>query len=190
MEEKKKDRRVQYTLMVIRQSFVKLLKQKPLSKITVKEICEEADINRATFYAHYQDPYDLLHRIENDVIDDINEYLNHYDLKNVTEAPVEMLETILEYIKQNAELFDLLLNPNGDNQFREEITKIIGQQHFTAITADRENSEYLYLFFANGAIGILLKWLEDGTKKPVKEITDLILKLSRNGGEYFFGHSV
>jgi AcrR family transcriptional regulator len=189
MEEKKKDRRVRYTLMVIRQSFIKLLWQKPISNITIKEICEIADVNRATFYAHYLDQYDLLHQIENDVIDDINQYLNSYDLKKMSEAPAEMLEKILEYIKENADLFNLLLlNPNGDVQFREEITKIIGQQHFLAITSDKEDSKYVYLFFANGAIGVILKWLKDGTKKPVNEIAALILNLSRNGSDSLLSH--
>ncbi|HBC96216.1 MAG TPA: TetR/AcrR family transcriptional regulator, partial [Clostridium sp.] len=47
MKKEKTDRRVKYTKMVIRQSFIKLLKQKNISKISIKEICEDADINRA-----------------------------------------------------------------------------------------------------------------------------------------------
>ena len=75
MEEKKLDRRVRYTKMVIRESFIALLKEKPIAKITVKEICTGADINRATFYAHYADPYALLHEIEESLIHDVQQYL-------------------------------------------------------------------------------------------------------------------
>lgn len=190
MEEKKTDRRVKYTLMVIRQSFVKLLRQKPLSKITIKEICEDADVNRATFYAHYLDQYDLLHQIEIGIIDDINQYLNSYDLKNVSKVPAQMLDKILEYIKDNAEIFNLLLlSSNADIQFQQEITKIIGQQHFSKMAADKEDSEYVFLFFANGAIGLITKWLKDGMKKPVKEMAGLILRLSINGSQSFLEHS-
>ena len=186
MEKTKSDRRVKYTLMVIRQSFVKLLKQKPISKITIKQICEDADINRATFYAHYLDQYDLLHQIETGIIDDINQYLNNYDLKNVSKVPAQMLDKILEYIKENAEIFKLLLlSSNADIQFQQEITKIIGQQHFSAMAADKEDSEYVFLFFANGSIGLIVKWLNDDMKKPVSEMTNLILKLSLNGSEPF-----
>lgn len=186
MEKTKSDRRIKYTLMVIRQSFVKLLKQKPISKITIKEICEDADINRATFYAHFQDQYDLLHQIETGIIDDINEYLNNYDLKNVSRVPAQMLDKILEYIKENAEIFKLLLlSSNADIQFQQEITKIIGQQHFSAMAADKEDSEYVFLFFANGAIGLIVKWLKDDMKKPVTEMSNLILKLSLYGSQPF-----
>lgn len=185
MEDRKMDRRVKYSLMVIKESFIKLLGQKPISKITIKEICDDADVNRATFYAHYSDQYDLMDQIEQELIDGINRYLNGKDLNVISEAPVEMLEKILEYIKENAELFDLLLNLNGDLQFQREVTKIIGQQHFSAMTADQENSEYMFLFYASGSIGVIQKWLKDGMKKPAGELAELILKLSINGRASF-----
>lgn len=181
MKEKRMDRRVKYSLMVIKESFIQLLKQKPISKITVKEICDTADINRATFYAHYTDQYDLLHRIEQELIGGVNQYLKGHDLNVISEAPVEMLEKILNYIKGNAELFLLLLNSRGDIRFRQEVTEIIGQQHFSSMNADKEISGYIFLFFANGAIGVILKWLEDGMKKPAREMAELIFKLSMNG---------
>ena len=62
----KTDARVRYTRKVIRDAFLDILKEKPVSKITVKEICDQAEINRGTFYKHYRDCYDLLHHIEED----------------------------------------------------------------------------------------------------------------------------
>ena len=61
---KKTDRRAQYTQSVIKDAFVKLLRQKHIGKITVTEICKLAEINRATFYLHFHDPYDLLEKLE------------------------------------------------------------------------------------------------------------------------------
>lgn len=178
MKEKKTDRRVRYTLMVIRQSFVKLLKQKPVSKITIKEICEDADINRATFYAHYTDQYDLLQQIEDEIIQDINDFLSSYDKLEMRTMPEEVLEKILEYIKANAELVMVLLSANGDIKFEQEIVGIVGSQHF-AIQADTSDElEYIYLFYATGALGIILKWLNEGMKKPIHEIKNLIIKLT------------
>lgn len=189
MEVKKTDRRVKYTIMVIKDSFVKILKQKPISKISIKEICEDADINRATFYAHYLDQYDLLHQIENELIDGINQYLNGYDFRGKLDATVEMLEKILEYIKENSELFSLLLNSNGDINFQQEITKVIGQQHFSSMltsnSLSKEDAEYIFLYFATGSIGVIQKWLKDGMKKPVQEMAELILRISIKGRASF-----
>ena len=61
---KKTDRRVKYTKQAIRDSFLKLLSEKPIEKISVTEICREAEINRGTFYSHYTNPYDLSERAD------------------------------------------------------------------------------------------------------------------------------
>lgn len=189
MEIKKMDRRVKYTKMVIKESFVKILKQKPISKISIKEICDDADINRATFYAHYLDQYDLLQQIENEIITDINRYLSSYDFKSEKDVPVDLIEKILEYIRENSELFDLLLNSNGDMQFQQEITNIIGQQHFSSMlesnSLSKEDSEYIFHFLASGSVGVIQKWLKDGMKKSPKEMAVLILRLAINGRSSF-----
>lgn len=189
METKKTDRRVKYTKMVIKDSFVQFLKQKPISKISVKEICDDADINRATFYAHYVDQHDLLQQIENEIIDDINKYLSVYDFKNTELIPVEAIERILEYIEDNAELFDLLLNSNGDMKFQQEVIKIIGGQHFISMfensSLKKEDAEYIYHFLACGAVGVIQLWLKDGLKKPARAVTELILKTATNGRAAF-----
>ncbi|BCN30776.1 TetR/AcrR family transcriptional regulator [Anaeromicropila herbilytica] len=183
MKEKKVDRRVIYTKMVIKESFIKLLQQKPISKITIKEICEVADINRATFYSHYTDQYDLFQQIETGIIDEINHYISSYNLTDPSDAPIEMIIKILEFVKNNSEIFNLLLN-NGDIRFQKEITNIIGQQHFIPMNLDKESTredEYIFLFFANGCIGIIKKWLMDGMEKPIREIAELMLKLAIYG---------
>lgn len=187
MEPKKIDRRVRYTKMVIKASFVKLLKQKPLSKITIKELCELADINRATFYAHYTDQYDLLSRIENDLVEGINQYLNSYNFKGELLESVEMLEKIFEYIKVNSELINLLLTSNGDIKFQEEIINIIGQQHFSNmnIINSKDTAEYVFYFSVNGCMGIIKKWLKDDMIKSPKEMAELVLKMDLYGRSSF-----
>ena len=60
----KTDARVRYTKMIIKKSFISLLKERPINKITVKAICEMSEINRATFYKYYNDPFDLMEDIE------------------------------------------------------------------------------------------------------------------------------
>ena len=66
----KLDARKRYTQMILKQSFLKLLKEKPVNKITVKELCQLSQINRATFYTHYSDCFALLESIENELIDE------------------------------------------------------------------------------------------------------------------------
>lgn len=189
MNTKKTDRRVKYTKMVIRNSFIKLLKQKPISKITIKEICENADVNRATFYAHYQNQYDLLNKIEARLIDDINAYLSNYEFKDNMDIASKMLEKILDYVKENSDIFDILLISNGDMTFQNEFIKIITKQHFSPETRSdslsKEDAAYIFSFSSSGSIGVIQKWLKDDMKKPTNELAELILKIAARGSAAF-----
>ena len=63
-----KSKKTLYTQKALRDSLIELMQKKPISKITIKELCENADINRTTFYAHYTDQYDLLKHIEDETL--------------------------------------------------------------------------------------------------------------------------
>ena len=65
----KTDARVRYTRMRIREAFFECLEKKPINKITVKEICDIAEINRATFYTHYADQFELMQKLEEEVLE-------------------------------------------------------------------------------------------------------------------------
>ncbi len=186
MEAQKTDRRVKYTKMVVRESFISLLKEKPLSKITVKEICEGADINRATFYAHYTDPYDLLHQIEAALLEDVHKYLAEYSFSGeYIEDAVEIMEKIFGYIKENADTCAVLLSAHGDISFQQQVTMIVGGQFVSALTANKsvkkEDAEYIYYFLAHGSVGVIQKWLDDGMKKPASEMAKIIIQMAGRG---------
>lgn len=91
----KMDARKRYTQMVLKQSFLKLLKDKPVNRITVKEVCALAQLNRATFYAHYSDCFALMESIENELIDAFEEslrYVNSFDVTALIEAIYDMVD--------------------------------------------------------------------------------------------------
>ncbi|MBQ6035886.1 MAG: TetR family transcriptional regulator, partial [Lachnospiraceae bacterium] len=62
------DTRVRYTKEVLKKALLDLLKTKPISKVTIKELCEAAGLNRGTFYLHYYEPNDVLKEIEEDFL--------------------------------------------------------------------------------------------------------------------------
>lgn len=70
---KKEDRRTTYTKQIIRETFMGLLQQKPIGKISVTEICAAAEISRSTFYLHYSDCYQILEELQNEFCDKLIE---------------------------------------------------------------------------------------------------------------------
>ena len=74
---KKEDRRVAYTKMFLKESLLSLLQEKPIGKITPTELCRRADINRNTFYTHYESPEALLRSIEEELYGRIRHSVEH-----------------------------------------------------------------------------------------------------------------
>ncbi len=180
MAGEKIDRRVKYTKMVLEESFITLMEKKDISKITIKEICEKADINRSTFYAHYSDQYDLLRKIENKFLADIQAYLENFD-KKYTEDILLITEKIFQYIRKNARICRLLLSERGDFTFQKKIMKLVYDLIISEITGDnkitKEDAEYVYSFTVSGCVGFVQKWLDDGMKKSPRYMAEIIVNL-------------
>lgn len=185
MKGDKTNRKIKYTKMVLKESFIKLLKEKPISRITITEICEEADINRATFYAHYCDQFDLLQQIEQELIDDINRYLSDYSFQENDPGSVRLMEQIFEYIKENSELCSVLLSEGGDKKFLNNILAIVQRQCIDEWTANRSVKKdfagYLYSYATNGSLGVILKWFENGMDRSTREMAEIIIKMTDQG---------
>ncbi len=81
---RKSDARVRYTQRVLKESFLSLLREKPVNKITVKEVCELAELNRATFYAHYSDCFALMESIEQEILEAFEQSLRVIDCFDVS----------------------------------------------------------------------------------------------------------
>lgn len=163
---------------------MKLLKEKPISSITIKELCAEADINRSTFYAHYSDQYDLLHQIEEEIIQEMNDTLTKYNYNKDEEALI-MTVKLLEYVAENRDICQTLFSENGDISFQKRVMQI-GQEHtiknwMDEHKMDEQISEYLSLFAISGSIHVIEKWLKDGMDKTPQEMAEIIVKLTNKG---------
>ena len=76
MSEQKTDRRIRRTRRELENALIRLLKEKNIQSISVKELCEEADVTRSTFYQHYSNPYDMLTEIQDRIMDQVQEIIN------------------------------------------------------------------------------------------------------------------
>ena len=100
MEEKKVDRRVRKTKRQLRLALTKLLQEKPIKDITVREIADMVDINRGTFYLHYKDVYDMLEQVEAEMFEEFNQILNAQPSIVNAEKPLPHFERYLSFLHQ------------------------------------------------------------------------------------------
>lgn len=177
----KNNRRTRYTRQAIKDSFLQLLAEKDPSKITVTEICQQADINRGTFYQHFRDPADLFSQIEQDLLDKI--------LPILAMRPKDHLEAwlnrFIEVLQENAVVGRLILKDYQDSRL---LAITFNEVHDLAISEFRQRFqeenpqllEYYFAYFVKGTIGTILQWLEDGSPVPAQALTGMLIKVLQN----------
>lgn len=182
------DRRIKYTKKTIKDTFIKLLDEKDIKKITVSEICKQADINRATFYRYYLDVYDLLDKIQEEFIDELKApYLE--DPSRVSTVGAFSKE-ILEVFLENKELVKVLFNTNNNIYFLNDVLEVAygmcktkWEQDIPELTEDEIN--YAATFIFNGALGVVNFWVKNDFDKDISEVSNAIEKLSYYGTRQF-----
>lgn len=182
MKELKLDRKTRYTRMVLQDSLLELMEQKPISKITIKELCEKADINRTTFYAHYTDQYDLLRKIGDETLSWAEEMITTLLDQTDKNETINILEGILQYFSDNRKHIKVLMSEQGDIDFQKKLLTLIYSQcditPSTAKNADLVTKELYFIFVVNGSVGLIQHWLKNGLNKSVKEMTEIIYNMA------------
>jgi AcrR family transcriptional regulator len=120
------DPRVLRTRQLIRDAFVNLLQEVDLEKITVNRIAERATINRVTFYLHYRDIQDMLERLADDMINEIQTILG--DVPNQSRSgdiDWSIMVKILEHIAENSKFYKALLTSQRIPVFTDRFTKLM-----------------------------------------------------------------
>ena len=111
----KDNRSTRRTRSAIREALTEMLALKPVGKITVQELIDRANICRTTFYAHYEDIYDLLSEVEDDILSEIREGLEGLDQAPIrVEEQYPAIEAVVEVYARHEKLIRLLNGPNGD----------------------------------------------------------------------------
>ena len=183
------DRRVKYTKMVLKESLLKLMAKKPINKIQIKEICELADVNRGTFYTHYNDQYDLLKQIQDEFAAEIMELVDKR--RSNTMDAQEMLTKLLSYISGQRPLCKLLFSTNGD--YERLINKLMNIAYDSFIDKCKQSRnnltewqlEMLYVFISSAPASIIRHWMLNDMKESPQEIAKFILQAIYYGSNSF-----
>lgn len=182
MEKETMDQRVRLTRKLLKDALVQLMQTQHISEISVRSLCELADINRSTFYAHYTDPSDLLRQIEQEVMGNLKRYLEKQDYQDNRPISAQVLTRILEYAKSNAEVFKVFFSQNCDFDFQKEIMELAQIVSFRQNPAyDARTWEYIALYGITGCISILQKWLQDGMIESPEKISEFFLQVLYHG---------
>ena len=141
------DLREKRTLRAIRTAFLQLRGQRPLEKITVKELCELAEISKATFYIHYRDLYDLSERLQKEAVAAIYHSISHPDW--AVSSPADFTRELFAAFQSQKPLIDILFSGTQESVLPKSIeAELQGNVRFNTLLTYEVQGGY-YSFFEN-----------------------------------------
>ncbi|MFJ7467201.1 TetR/AcrR family transcriptional regulator [Peribacillus frigoritolerans] len=196
MREINMDLRVIRTKNSIRNALVELIEEKGFEAITVKDITMKAKINRGTFYAHYQDKFDLMTKCQEEIMQEMSNIAKQ-NLPGViaelgTDSPINkpftVFVSIFEYLNVNSEFMKAVLGPKGDLSFQTKIKDFM----LKTLLENNQNSilkaenllvpgHFLISYIASAHIGVIQQWLDSGRKESPQEMARILSTITVNG---------
>ena len=182
MEEKKTDRRTLKTRKAICDALMGFLTEKELSKVTVQEISDKADINRATFYKHYLDVYDLYDKLEQDILIEWGMLV----LKLQELRTEDFFKKLVDYVDKNRLMFKMVFSEKSPGELRAKFQKIL-EGLLQKIEAEKIGTtikdiklSYQTSYRAQGCIAVLSRWIFEGNDQPTEFIIKVLSELDAN----------
>lgn len=179
---------------LIRTSFLELLKTESFYNIHVKDILEKESISRTSFYKYYQDKYDLLDKVQNDLIAEFDQYMAAVHEKkpdaayiNGLPATTDIFTAFFQFADTHFDTLDSLFGANGDGLFFDKvISHIVSMPHFLLHddalyeNLSEEQKEFMNSFVAYGYTGLLTSWMKQGkNRKSASEMGKIMAGVVR-----------
>lgn len=161
----KPDRRIRKTKAALRHGLAVLTQKKSIKEITVKELVEEVDINRSTFYLHYTDIYTMVSELENELLAQFRQAINLYPPTNSEDEMCRFFEHIYNILADNREICIALVSENGDISFIRQVENFVADRikkiFESGMVKNIYDTKYVFDFCISGGMGLFKHWLSD-----------------------------
>lgn len=175
MINEKMNQRVMLTKQLLKNGLIEMLKKEAIYKISIRDLCENAGINRSTFYKYYGSQFDLLAEMEQDLLNDISAFLS--EEKDRSHKP---LEHVLRYLENNIEFVRLLFNSNVDPEFPRKLFSLPAIQQmlqgFSEKKVPDREKEYAMSFLLYGGFQMVQLWVNKDQDRESPEWMALLIE--------------
>ncbi len=182
------DTRVILTRRLLKEGLIRCIAEKPISKITVSDLCRQSGINRTTFYNHYESPAMILRDIAWDYAEELRSI--YETAKKENRSGEEAIEACLTYLLERKDEIKIILSGNAENLITGFGLEIVSRR----LSEEKEHlqdnydniHDDLYLFsviISSAAYGLINVWItQDLDKSPA----DIVAMLKHYFGENIF----
>lgn len=178
----KNNRKAKLTKQLFHATLIDLLLENHISEISIKKLCETADLNRSTFYTHYENQIELLKEIETDVYTDVSNLIMSGIHPNQKTDSILIFEKLLSYIKSNQKVFLVLLGQNGSDDFSQKLMELTQQAHdlrgVNPAILSTWQLTYARIYRVTGCAKVIENWLQDSCEQSIEEMAKLLITLS------------
>jgi len=188
------DRRIQKTKKAIQHAYIALLIEKKTAKITIAEIARKANIDRKTFYLHYESTESVIREITEEKMNDflvILEKNNFFDRPYDTHIYFQCMNQLLE---QDIDIFKHIVKHPDFNYFWEQIEAVMIQtltNHLSEIVnLSKEEITIYTIFFASGINDVYTKWLKNEIPISLEELGHIVNNVAYYGAHKFLPENV
>lgn len=185
------------TAVKMNEAFLRLLEKKDFSYITVKEICEEAGVNRSTFYLHYETVSDLLEESAQYIIRQFVACMPHDTvsfLEKLQSRPLEELYLItpeylvpyLNYVKEHKRLFQTTIKQASALRMEEAylaLNRHVFAPILTRFHVPEADQKYMMSFYISGLMAVINEWLKNDCRDPIEHVVSIIQTCIRKTGK-------
>lgn len=168
------------------EAFWDIYKEKPLSKITVKEITDKAGYNRGTFYTYFKDINEIQQLLKENLIPTKDMILGPLMMLDKNSGNIfKTLDRTNDYVKEHSEKIAVLIGPEGDpsfvHEFKMRIRMIIMDYVYELKVKEPEKIEYIIEYQLSALIGMFQLWLEKNESMDENVLADFVEEVSNQG---------
>jgi len=178
------DRRCIKTRKAIKQVFIRLMTEKDISDITIKEIADQADINRKTFYSHYTDVNGVLDDIENDVLEQLCGIIESFDIQKAIYDPYLIFKELTNIINDDFDFYKYFLQSTSDSRLLDKIKYVLKNRIIELVGPEINNKKmlpYAIEFAVSGILSIYREWFNSDRTYSLEEVSAFAGSLTFNG---------
>ena len=169
------------TKRLLDETLLDALREKPITRVTVTELCSRAGVNRSTYYVYFDNPLDQLDRLEARVIEGLTREVDRRELR--AGYSHERLEAIVEaalgYIGEQADVFRVLWGEHGSAGFERKLLTALAARALAPgerLTPEARSHLYQCIYSLSGMFGLVSYWLRDGADVEVRELAQTIVR--------------
>lgn len=185
------DRRITKSRKALRDALVELTEERGIDGFTVNDLCACADLNRGTFYNHFDDKDDLIKSFEDEVMAGMRQFrgeldrITLFDLAKLKRAkePLPVLVAMFDYLRKQSDFLRAMLSANGDAKFGQRLRDSLCTDLIMGVLHEQYRAEptpfvdYYVSFYASAYLGVIIRWLETGMQEDSETMARIAMRL-------------